>query len=112
MSPPIIDVRDQLSLMDRLQDEASTAAAWGFWFWLLRPFLMIHKVVLGLSFEGIFLLGSTCGVLLLWDKLLPKPRLVSYNTPAVCNLGEARDAKVCTVHHDEFGSIVRIDVKV
>jgi hypothetical protein len=73
---------------------------------------MLHKVLVGLSLEGVVLLSSTCGVLLLWDKLLPKPRLVSYNTPAVCNLGEAQNAKVCTVYHDDYGNIIRIEPKV
>lgn len=108
----IIDARGHLPLVDRIQEEASTAAVWGVWLWLCRPLFMLHKMIIGLSFESVILLSGTCGVLLLWDKLLPKPRLVSYNTPAVCNLGEVQNAKICTVHHDEYGNIINIEVKV
>ena len=108
----IIDVRDNLPLTERIQNEASTAMLWGTWIWLCRPLMILHKFVSFLSLEGIALLGGTCGALVLWDRLSPKSRLESYCTPAVCNLDEVRDVKICTIHHDDNGNIVRVEAKV
>jgi poly-beta-1,6-N-acetyl-D-glucosamine biosynthesis protein PgaD len=136
----IIDARSQLRWSRRLFSDASTAVAWGFWLWLWRPVIgalsWVFGVRMGVQHTLLKLLAlgapvtvgntavalfGTSGALLLWNQLsarkhplLRTPALPEYAarfglTPN--QLQHGRNSQVCTVHHDEQGHIVRLEVR-
>ena len=134
----IINARSQLSWNRRLFSDASTLALWSMWLWLCRSALLRLAGIVGLavgmrhtvahaqpaddmvSFEdaAAALLG-TCSLLMLWNRLatqpapipraLPAPDYASFFGIDPAELAIARASRVCIVHHDERGSILRID---
>lgn len=134
---PIIDARHRLRWHQRLFSDATTAVLWGAWLWLWRPVLhaftwvgasaapAMSKLVAGnpvpdLSNSVVALAGAS-GTLLLWN-LLPARRAREaapctlddcarhFDLPAEA-IASGRDTRVCVVHHDADGRIVRIEAR-
>lgn len=134
----IIDARHRLRWHQRLFSDATTAMLWGFWLWLWRPVLHTLAWLGGLGLSAypalskLFAAGSpvdleysvaalagTSGTLLLWN-LLPARRAHMPPTQGLHDYARhfglsadtllaGRAARVCVVHHDEQGRIVRIE---
>lgn len=137
-SPLIINARGRLAWHQRLFSDASTLALWSMWLWMCRPALMAAVGVVGvlsglghgsvqaalpgtmwsLEEEAFALLG-TGALLMLWNWLStrPAPRPAVQATPDYAAyfglsqraLAAGRDSRVCVVHHDEQGRIVRLE---
>ncbi|HTQ37108.1 MAG TPA: poly-beta-1,6-N-acetyl-D-glucosamine biosynthesis protein PgaD [Steroidobacteraceae bacterium] len=134
----IINARRQLSWNRRLFSDASTLALWSMWLWLCRSALLrlagIVGVAIGMrhtaahaqspddmvSFEdAAAALFGTCSLLMLWNRLAsqpaPTPRVqfspdyAGYFRIDPRELASARASRICVVHHDESGRILRID---
>lgn len=135
----IIDARSQLRWHRRLFSDASTALAWGCWLWLWRPVLsalswavgvrmgMQHTVIKLLSLGAPVTVGDTAmalvgtsGALLLWSQLSARkhpvvrspemPEYAAHFGVTPNELQHGRNSQVCTVHHDDQGRILRLEV--
>lgn len=133
--PLIINVRQQLHWQQRLFSDASTAMLWGLWLWLWRPVLStlnwlagmgagmqptLLKLMLPASVEGgVVALVGTSGTLLLWN-LLPARRAAAQPGPDLAAYAQhfqlpvqaieaGRESRICVVHHDAQGRILRIE---
>lgn len=138
--PLIINVSRDLGWRRRLASRASTLALWGGFAFLWLPVLLkLHEVVKQrLSFEpaaievleivdplspwhSLIALLGTCALLLLWS-LLPSRKAGATHTaetPEALALGfglepetvsTAQGARICVVHHDEQGRVVKLEV--
>lgn len=135
----IINARDRLRWHQRLGSDVSTLVLWGVWLRLWYPVLRTlafattelgvhHRVVgighlsgasaVGLPRYAMALVGMS-GSLLLWNRLpalkvcTPELRSVGdyarhFELPEEEILG-GRSARVCVVHHDAGGRIVRVE---
>lgn len=137
----IINARPQLDWRRRILSDVATVFLWIVWLYLWMPaFRKLQEVIrLRLSFEpaaievleavdpisishSLLALVGTCTLLLLWT-LLPKRRVTT--THALANLDDyadrfglapdlvtrGRDSRISTVHHDEDGAIVGIEIR-
>lgn len=136
----IINARPQLDWRRRILSDVTTVLLWVIWLYLWMPaFRKLQEVIrLRLSFQpaaaevleavnpisishSLLALLGTCALLLLWT-LLPKRRVTT--THAVADLRDyadrfslapdlvtrGRNSRISTVHHDENGAIVGIEV--
>jgi poly-beta-1,6-N-acetyl-D-glucosamine biosynthesis protein PgaD len=135
----IINARAQLHWQRRLVSDATTAAAWGFWLWLWRPVVStlswLFGARLGLQQTALKLLSvgapitvadtvmalfGTSGALLLWNRLaVRKQQPASAINPAEYarhfgiaeqDVQRTRESQICTVHHDDQGRIVELEI--
>jgi|GEM_PF-1382380 len=135
----IINARHHLNAYQRFFSDASTAMLWGGWLWMWRPLLNIFNWIgnLGATFQptllkllangtpmniegSVMALVGTSGTLLLWNMLpaqkartSPQARLLR-DYAAHFELPEqeilaGRDSRVCVIHHDDSGRIIRIE---
>ena len=127
----IIDVYDKRPFQDRLISEGATTALWGSWFWLLKAqHFITHNLLHNLLHFRVFLFGipsviedpavalvSTTSALMLWKsisdtnvKLSDEPiNYAQHFGLEEKELEACKQSQVCTVHHDEFGNIVKLD---
>ena len=114
-SAVIIDVSSKLNLTDRIFNHSSTILMWFGWFWLLRPlfhFSLVAILSVAFLFDDAKMMATLISVA--WTASLlgnsrANPLPLRSNTVECPKLTAAKDKKVCTVYHDEFGNIV--DVK-
>lgn len=110
----IIDARSSLNIFDRFFNEASTALMWVWWLSLLKP-LMHYSLIAILSiaffFDDAKMIASLISVAWLATVIgnsRATPLLSSSPMVECPELTAAKDKKVCTVYHDEFGNIVSV----
>lgn len=110
----IIDARSSLNIFDRIVNETSTAVMWIWWLTLLKPMMHFSLVaILSISFffDDAKMIASLISVawlatLLGNTKVTP---LLNTSIKVECpEVTAAKDKKVCTVYHDEFGNIVSV----
>ena len=131
----IIDLRHLLPWHRRYVSNTSTALLWGVWILLWRPFLLLWALVeikaghgaaslidaMSLSLEqGITALIACAVALWLWSRFVPAQRarkrrivLNSQDYARYFELPEqrvlqAREQKICVVHHDAAGKIIAV----
>ena len=118
----IIDEYHRRPLLDRIVSESATTFIWGGWAWLCRfhhffNFRWLFAVVPPALEDPAVALISTSSALLLWntiesdrpvDKKLEAADYANHFGLTEQELIDGRNTKVCTVHHDEFGNIIKI----
>lgn len=138
----IINARHHLSWYQRFFSDASTAMLWGGWLWMWRPLLNTVNWIanLGATFQptllkvlangtpmniegSVMALVGTSGTLLLWNMLpaqkartSPQAQLLRdyaahFELPEQDILA-GRASRVCIIHHDDSGRIIRIESRV
>ncbi|SCC70788.1 poly-beta-1,6-N-acetyl-D-glucosamine biosynthesis protein PgaD [Acinetobacter albensis] len=130
-NPLIIDLRHYLPWHKRYASNTSTAILWAVWLLLWRPVLLIAGILglqkqhvfsaFGLGIEhGISALLLCTVILLLWSNYMPAYCVKKIAHKTIHEYGDyfnltvqeieyGQQQKVCVIHHDEYGKIVRIE---
>lgn len=119
----IIDHSRKRPIMSRILNDGATTFMWGCWAWILRfhPFLNFRIFLVTLPHyvkEPIVALVSTSSFLMIWNlfevdlpsiqKVNPSDYAKSFNLTEQ-ELIECMNAKICTIHHNNSGNIVKIE---
>lgn len=118
----IIDEYNRRPFLDRFISESATTAMWGGWAWLCRfhhffNFRFLLAAIPPAIEDPAVALISTSSALVLWGSVEGNPpkqkQLQTADYAEHFGLTEqelidGQNTKVCTVHHDEFGNIIKI----
>ena len=119
----IIDEYHKRSIFNRIVNDGATTFLWAGWSWLCKfhhffNLRFLFAVVPPALEDPAVALISTSSVLLLWNSIdydlpvLRKLEAVDYANHfglSENELVEGRNTRICIVHHDEFGNIIKIE---